>query len=76
MRNEILKTIIQAAENADVELEMLMLTEQSVRITIQADEAELQPQRYIRCLQSKAKYEYFYNEFLKIKNKSENEKSN
>lgn len=51
MRNEILKTIIQAAENADVELEMLMLTEQSVWITIQADEAELQPQCNIRCLQ-------------------------
>lgn len=67
MRNEILKTIIQAAENADVELEMLMLTEQSVWITIQADEAELQPQCNIRCLQSKANYEYFYNEFLKIK---------
>ena len=67
MRNEILKTIIQAAENADMELEMLMLTEQLVWITIQADEAELQPQRNIRCLQSKANYEYFYNEFLKIK---------
>jgi hypothetical protein len=68
MRNEILKTIIQAADNADVELEMLMLTEQSVWVTLQCEMPQQQLQRNIRCLQSKVNYQYFYNQFLNIKN--------